>query len=292
MVWRLSAVVAVSTIALVYFGLEIDLRKIFALLADVKLPWVMLALGAFLLGHVLRCLRYKLIWKWQLNGHTLGITAAHGFTTYMFPLRLGELVLPFLLRRSRHASFRQGLAGLVMVRVFDAILIGVLGATLFLVSPEALASLLPTGLSWVTHMLEVFLILSLLVCVLSLSLVPGLVSATDKGQFLLVSAGIWAAVLGMNYFTILAIGLQPDVEVLVLIIVLGLFATVLPLQGVAGLGGHELVWVTSLVAGGISTSLALELAIASHVLMVGYACVLGGLGLGLMSFFKGQAGQN
>lgn len=232
-----------------------------------------------------------MLWRWNVDAGALGITATHGFATYMLPLRLGELVLPVLVRRAGHARFGEALAGLVVVRIFDAMLVGMLGVGVYLAGPEMISMIWPGAETMLTSTVRgiaiLMLAVSVVVALILLQALPGVHGLTARAGFIITSLGIWVSISGMNYFVMKAVGLQPEMYVLALLLVLGVFATLVPMQGVAGLGGHEIVWVASLMAGGLAADSALDIAIAPHVVLVVYSCVLGLIGF----FLMGRSGR-
>lgn len=263
---------------------HVDAGVVVNMIARVEAGWVLGGLAVFLFGHLLRYWRYSLVWRWPHGPEFLASTALHGFASYVLPLRLGELVLPIMMRRQGISGLPRSLGGLLLVRIYDAFLVMMAGAVVFLARPD-LAPVatfeFEDGLS--TGLMSTFVFVF---CTAGLWLVgrrlPASGGCKDRAQFSLLSVTIWLSVTGMNMAVLRALGLDVQPVLLLLLLVLGVAVMVTPIQGFAGLGGHQLVWVLALAASGRSAEAALEVALASHILIIFYVCVLGVVGLGLM----------
>ena len=289
--WRVRAFILtlVSLLVLLWLARETDVSQALAMLARVQPGWWLLALTSFLFGHLCRYRRYLLVWGWRAGLPSAAITSVHGFASYFLPMRLGELVLPALARRLGEQSFLVALAGLIWIRLFDLVVVLCLGAVAVLtLGPESLlvsqlaslAGAQPADLTGLpVDMLMVVLALTLLAAGWwMLGRFERLRSATSRLQFIVLSLLVWLAVLVMNEAIAASLSVSLSFAVLVWLLVGTTFAYAQPVQGVAGLGVHQLVWYLGLVSMGISSSQALQLTIATHVLVVACVLVLGMLG--------------
>lgn len=279
-----AAVVASITVAASWFlAKNVDAPDVMRLLARVEAGWAAAGLAVFLFGHWLRYRRYGFVWRWPLGPAFRATAVIHGFASYVLPLRLGELVLPVMVRRQGVTGFTSALGGLLLVRLFDALLVLAAGGVVLLAQP---------GLSLPHPVPDLFtrpsiMLVGTLLCGAGLWWVGARLTSNHAGwrrlAFPGLSLGIWLSVAAMNLAVLRALGLEVTPVVLVLLLAFGVLVTVLPLQGFAGLGAHQIVWVLSLTAGGMDARQALDVSLASHVIIVLYVCVLGlaGLALGL-----------
>ena len=101
--------------------LQISLKDLYALLKTVDPFWVALGSSAYLLAVLFRALRFK--WLIDSTGIPLSdlfrITAFYHTSLMILPSKLGEFSLPYLLNKISGINVAQGLASLVVSRVYD-----------------------------------------------------------------------------------------------------------------------------------------------------------------------------
>ena len=133
----MAMIVTVVFLALVLWG--IDVEHALAALREVSW-WMLLPMCAlYLCAHMLRVWRLKLLLNQPIRYWRLFSINSVGFLAInVIPLRLGEMVRPYLLAERENIPFGRGMAAIVLERLLDMLmLLGMLmGLTLMVELPE------------------------------------------------------------------------------------------------------------------------------------------------------------
>jgi uncharacterized protein (TIRG00374 family) len=107
------------------------------------------------------------------------------------------------------------------------------------------------------------------------------------GRVALITAGIWLCVYSNFYFATKSMGLPVAFYHIAIISMVMIPLTLLPLQGFANIGTHEVGWTSVLVAFNYPYKTALAIAAGSHFVLLLSVLVSGGLAfLGAQFFLK------
>src|SRR5690554_3934083 len=280
---RSLLVASVTLVVMVFLLWQLDLNALQESLRHVRLKPLFFGLLMFLLGHLLRYCRYALIWRWQYGLSSLAVTGWHGVASYLLPMRLGELVLPALAKRLGGQGFIEVLFSLIWLRLLDLLLVAVLAGGFLLFSLWCRAEVIPSpwwpggdALLLAQRLpITVLAVLALLVACLALRWILrcrlGLAaSSSEQLRVLALSLLIWMSVLLMNTLLAYSLGVVLGLDLVIWLLLGATFAYAIPFQGVAGLGGHQLVWYAVLVAAALPATDAMALSISSHVLTVAW----------------------
>jgi uncharacterized protein (TIRG00374 family) len=309
-----SVLLTLCSLVIVY--LMLDWPSMIRLLRGVSWGWGFTALTFFVLGHVLRAIRFRLIMPGDLAfNRLLGVTFLHGMYNYLMPARLGELSFPFLLVRQSNVTLASSAAALLMSRFYDLFVVA-------LVLPIVLAifrSELPAWLHVVSLIscLLMYLVAGGVYVIQHTAMMNGWVDrAVDRFRagrlswfvrytslltyslrqcrsllihtlLLLLTIGIWLCVYANLYFIVAALRHSLTYSQVIVISLVLVPLTLFPLQGIAGVGTHEAGWVAALALFDQPASIALALAVGSHVLLLAYVLILGLIGLLVISSTRG-----
>jgi uncharacterized protein (TIRG00374 family) len=147
-----SIAVTIAFTALAFRG--VDLKGIVGTWASVQIwPWVPLAIGSYLAGHVVRGIRCRILFRPQAQltvGTSTNIVVIGYACNNILPLRLGELVRGGMLSERTGAPYIQSLAIIFVERLLDgvAILALLMFSTLWLAPSGWVHQLARTG-CWV-----------------------------------------------------------------------------------------------------------------------------------------------
>jgi len=126
--------IVISVAILIALGLRLDWKILVTEFGKVKWIYVPLLIGITLLTFWIRAIRWRHLIPSGENVSRISLFEATmvGFTaTFVLPLRVGEIVRPWVLSRWQPVKFSVGLASVVIERAFDALtLIGLLGVTI------------------------------------------------------------------------------------------------------------------------------------------------------------------
>lgn len=129
---RIAAVLVVTAVCLggVLWGLDLDVAREAAAGAN---PWMFVAMAAlYLLADACKAVRFRLLLAHPVPLHRmLGIVLVGYLAINVIPLRLGEMVIPTLLKEREGVPLGSGLAGVFVARLMDvgALLVLLLGLT-------------------------------------------------------------------------------------------------------------------------------------------------------------------
>jgi len=306
----------ISLAVIVYLVGRLDWQASYQTFTHLNWGWLLAAWLIFLLNYTLRTLRFQLLFHGlEVPFRPLfSVTSLHGMFNYLMPAKSGEFSFLFLLKRRLRVSLSRSTAILLVVRFFDL-------ATIALFLPTVLVAFwqrLPASVIYVS------LIFSALIYILGggvlwllrkstfapaaaggagrpasgwaarlqlawQELVEGIRLIDQRGQYgrlWLLTTGIWLCVYANFYFIVLSMGYRFTFIQMVVVSIIMVPMTLLPVQGVANLGSHEVGWIIALSLFGQYEEAALAIAVGSHVILLLFVLLLGGLGLLLGSNFN------
>jgi uncharacterized membrane protein YbhN (UPF0104 family) len=241
------------------------------------------------LSYVLRAVRVYDYFSPRFAGRFMGVlrlSVLHNTANNLLPMRAGEMVFPWLMRRYFGHGFLDAAASLLWIRVLDLHFLGLIGiGILWLRSPHwgwwLMAGLWLAGLSllWLIGRgrgrLEgpgrIRKVLRLLAGAVPadpwlIARVYGWTAATWLLKFV-AFAGVLAHFVPVAFWRVLAGVMGAELS------------TVLPFHGVAGSGSYELAVVAAMVPLGVDAREALAGAVNLHLFLLGSTLILGGLAL-------------
>jgi hypothetical protein len=260
--------------------------------------WVALGVVLYLVNYIMRSLRILLLSDNELRLWPDGFyaTCLHGFTTYMLPLRSGELALPVILHKITRMQLIEGSQILVRARLLDMMTIGFWVLTVLILFEIDIPPLII--LTWYAVGILLLLAPPLVVRIgdrmqkFRVTFLQKIGRITGGRAFqwheLAISFSIWLTVAGSFFCVLKAIGLPLSFVQIWLLITIQLPLQLIPLQGIANTGNHEGAWVTGLVLLGVTPERALSVALVSHAIFFAYVILLGGIAA-VMSLFCGKA---
>jgi hypothetical protein len=260
-------------------------------------PWrtlpVSLLTGVFLLttmSYVLRAVRVYDYFHAVVGGHFLAVlrlSILHNAANNLLPMRLGEVVFPWLMQRYFGHGFLAAGASLLWIRLMDlhSLCLGALVA-LWLYQPSwwwpipvlLWLSVLPAGLafrrsSWIQTLRRGRL----------RRLLMFLSDAAPADERRLYRLYLWTLLSWGAKLTAFALVLAHFVEAAPWQLLSGVLgaelSSILPFHGIAGAGSYELAGMVALVPVGVSVESALAGAVNLHLYLLGATLALGAIAL-------------
>lgn len=307
---KLTTIVSVlfSLIVIIYVLLQTDWRLVQATFATLNWGWLLIAFVIFILNYVLRTIRFRrLIYSKRVPFlPLLSVTNLYGMYNYLLPAKSGEVTYPLLLKRRLAIPLTESVISLLVARFFDFV-------TIALFLPAVLIAFWKQMPDWLLVASLIFSIGMYLITGASRwflrrmqsrdpsstkdaipssrwrqvfhNLLASLWQIDKQGdywQFLLVTISIWFCVYANFFFILLSLGYQVNFFQMVIVSIIMVPMTLLPVQGVANLGTHEIGWVVAFQIFGYSEQFALNVAVSSHMLLLLFVFILGAIGF-LMS---------
>ncbi len=254
-------------------------------------PWLLA--GAFSLtaaSYALRALRVYDYFGPLVAGRfatVLRLSMLHTTANNLLPMRLGELLFPWLMRRYFGHGFLAAGASLLWIRVMDLHCLALGGLTVLWLRAPAwwwpLAGLLwialvPLGMvvrsgGWVERLPQGRLRRVLLF----------VLEAAPRDLPLLARLYLWTLLTWMTKLTAFALVLGHFIDVKLWQRLAGVIgaelSSMLPVHGIAGAGSYELTGMAAMVPLGVGVAQALAGSVSLHLFLLGTTLVLGLLAL-------------
>lgn len=276
-------------LALVAITCYMERATLLALVENAKLPWLTAGFACYICNYIARTYRLKkLTHSQEIHFCSLfRISCLHGFFSYFLPLRSGDLSLPLLLKKESGLSLAGGSAVLVKSRLLDMVSLGFFLALSTVFSFKHVTSyyLLLFALCSFSLIIIPYAMIFLLRFekIASLQLVKKLPIDFEFRRYtameIALSFLIWFFVGCTLFFVVIALSIPLSFLDIWFLTAIQLPLQLLPIQGVANAGNHEVGWIAGFSILGISPHLGLGFALASHVAIVCYVVLLGLIGL-------------
>jgi uncharacterized protein (TIRG00374 family) len=316
LIYIISAVLSIALLAYLLWNLDWEILRV--AFADIRWGWLALALLAYLINIFLRALRFRsLIYSRPVQWLELvPVSALHNILMYLMPAKTGDVTYIFLAKDRLDVSLTEGTATLFAARFYD---FSVVAAFLTILLPFAKDEI-P---DWIFIPAIIFCGLILLGTVGILVFlkfqkpnhgdtetqrkpIKGLRASVSRwfniwnkfifglreiqqhgahGRVALLTAGIWLCVYSNFYFATKSMGLPVAFYHIAIISMVMIPLTLLPLQGFANIGTHEVGWTSVLVAFDYPYKTALAIAAGSHFVLLLSVLVSGGLAFFGAQFF-------
>ncbi len=299
---RLILSILITVGIILFLLLQISLKDLYHLLRTLDLFWAALGSIAYLLATLLRALRFK----WLLYSKVIPfldlfrITAFYHLSLMVLPSKLGELSLPYFLNKISGLNATEGLASLIVSRVYDlfiilmillAVSIGVQGP-FRLNTPLAfflvifLAGLFIFGLSYVSGFLKYF---SGLLRRISNWTGPknarfilwiqkkmdetaedfyAIKSRKTYFPVSLTSLASWAMVFCTFYAYMKSFGVDIPLAKMLFGSTVGVVANALPISGIGNWGTLEAGWAVGFLMVGLSREKAIATGFGVHIIIL------------------------
>jgi hypothetical protein len=217
----------------------------------------------------------------------LSINAAHAVAVYFLPLQSGDLALPGILGLAHGRKPTEGVVILLRSRILDVSALGIWICAAMALVPQSRVPLalrvagFGVGLAlaacpWILR--HTSRLAPSAPCGIGRALEIAARSAHSSPSELGLSLAIWGLSGTSVFAAARSVGLSLGFGEVWLLLALQLPLQLLPVQGVANTGSHELSWVAGLALLGVPAGDGLRFALASHALILCYVVTLAPLG--------------
>jgi uncharacterized membrane protein YbhN (UPF0104 family) len=257
-------------------------------------PLLLLALfGLTALSYVLRAVRVYDYFGLRFRGcfpTVLRLSVLHNTANNLLPMRAGEMVFPWLMRRYFGYGFLDAAAALIWIRLLDLHFLALIGIVIVCLREPSWIWWLAAGV-WVAGLM-LFVPLGRMAGAAAGQRHPGilatlrhlvrrLVTAAPGDPAIIARVYLWTALTWTLKFAAFAVLLEHFLPVAFWRVLTGVMgaelSTVLPFHGIAGGGSYELAVVAALAPLGVDPTLALAGAVNLHLFLLGTTLVLGGI---------------
>ncbi|MEA3254630.1 MAG: lysylphosphatidylglycerol synthase transmembrane domain-containing protein, partial [Candidatus Altiarchaeota archaeon] len=300
---------------------QIDVRYLFIVISSISPAHLLLGFILYSLCYLFRTLRFALILNKKVNLKDLFlIVCVHNMANYLLPARTGEFSYVYLLKKSQGIRGSEGVATLMLARIFDVISISLIFFTsVFMVrSLPPIVSNAISGVAFSLLFIVLFLVYLLYYGNRFTVLITGVCSKLNLLRFHLVdflleklkeivgnlssirskktvfyffiySIFIWSSLYSMIYVLLDGMSIHLGTWVVILGSTFAILTGILPVQGLGGFGTYEGAWAVVFIPLGISKETAIASGFAVHILFLLYSMILGSLGLhrlGIKAFHR------
>ena len=312
LVYIVSAVLSVFFLAYVLLNLDWEILR--SAFSDIHWGWLAMAFAAYLLNVLLRAMRFSsLIYSRRVKWlEIVPVSALHNILMYLLPAKTGDVAYVFLAKNRLDVSLSEGTATLLAARFYDfsivalilavllpfaksdmpawifrsavifclLILAGTIGLLTFLKYSKAALPAATVQPAPDLKQTSRFQVLFIRLQLAWNKFILGLREIQSHGahpRVALLTAGIWLCVYSNSYFAAQSMGLPITFYQISLISIVMIPLTLLPLQGFANIGTHEVGWTSVLVAFNYPYQTALAIAAGSHFVLLLSVLISGGL---------------
>lgn len=291
---------------------QVSLKDVILTLTHINPLYLLAGFTLYTCSYIFRAWRFHILLKKEVSIKDLfHIECVHNMMNNLLPARTGELSYVFLLKTEHNKTTGDGLATLIIARIFDFIFISIFFLLIF-VSIDNLetgvTALVVVGILFLFAM--VFLLLGLVFY--GPVFLPIIKKLAQRGNFkkihfgdyitrkseetiacfetfktgtmtlhlmvILLTVGIWVLSYSLFYLVTISMHIQLDLIHILFATSFAVFSTVLPVQGIAGFGTMEGGWALGFLLAGVPKDLAISSGFAFHLLILFYSILLGGIG--------------
>jgi uncharacterized protein (TIRG00374 family) len=313
-IYVLSALL--SAVFLGYVLRNLDWSILQSAFSDMQWGWLGMALFAYLVNIALRALRFSsLIYSRQVKWIDLvPVSALHNILMYLMPAKTGDVAYVFLAKDRLDVSLTEGTSTLLAARFYDFAVVALFLTILLPFSKNEIPD-------WIFQSALIFCFLILLATLGILAFLRFNKSSLEfeksektanktfsvrlhtawkkfiaglreiqshgaHGKTALLTAGIWLCIYSNFYFAARSMGLPISFYHIAIISIVMIPLTLLPLQGFANIGTHEVGWVSVLAAFNYPYETALAIATGTHFILLISVLVSGGAAFFGAQFIK------
>ncbi len=307
---KLSAVIL--TIGLLYILLsQIQYVDVINTLISINPVYIIVGFVLYICSYFLRSFRFYILLHRKIGIKDLfNIICVHNMVNNILPARTGELSYIYLLKKLHKKTTGEGVASLMVARVFDVIAL----SSLFLIS-VLIVNDLPEIVMNAIEIVAIFMFIMLIFVIALLysgrffldiitrfsekynlnqrKLVNYLLKVAGEtvdslektslgnGIYLVLISSIliWFLNYSMVFFLLQGMNIFITLQKVILGATFCLLTTVLPIQGVGGFGTSETVWTLVFVPLGMSLETAIISGLSYHIILIMYYLLIGSYGL-------------
>lgn len=307
---KISAVI-ITIVLIVVLLTQIEIGEIVSLLWNIDPLYLAAGFVFYIISSIFRALRFKILLDNRIDTKDLfAIVCVHNMVNNIMPARLGELSYVYLAKKKHGVSTGEGIATLLVARVFDFITISLL----FFLAASSISDL-PHIISQATRIAMIFIIILVLLLVAlvhfkerSLRSIRSCVTALRIQKYkpidyilrkteetvesfniirssrvilyvFILSILIWLSFYSIIYLLTLALGIEITIMRFIVGATIYVFTTVLPIQSIIGFGTIEAGWAAGFIAVGVPMNIAIGSGFAIHIIGIVFFMITGAYGL-------------
>jgi glycosyltransferase 2 family protein len=304
--------IGITIILLAALSTQVSIHDIITTLTHISPIYLVAGFMLYTCSYFFRAWRFHILLNRETSIRDLFyIECVHNMMNNLLPARTGELSYVYLLKTEQNKTTGEGLATLIIARIFDFIVISIFFLLLFLFIKDLtldVTILVATGIVLLFFMVFLlvglllysntfFKILKIITRFLNFSKFPAgdyilkkgeeIIDCVDKikaGKInahlsvVILSIGIWVLSYSLFYIIAVSMNIQLDAVQILFASSFAVFSTVLPIQGIGGFGTMEGGWALGFMATGVPKEIAISTGFGFHLVILVYTLSIGILG--------------
>jgi len=303
------AALLITLILLAVLIAQINLLDVITTLKNINPVFLIAGFFLYTCSYYLRAWRFHILLNKEVSIKDLfTITCVHNMMNNLLPARTGELTYIYLLKTRQQRTTGEGLATLIIARIFDFMVISIFFLVLFLFIYHFTSNITPLAIAGTVFLFSmVFLLFGLLFygnvflkilknfsCYFNCKKFPAGDYILKKSEetikcfekfkngkinmhisIITLSLGIWALSYSLFYLIALSMNIQSGVVQILFASSFAVFSTVLPIQGIGGFGTMEGGWALGFILMGITKEVSISTGFGFHLIILLYTLCLG-----------------
>ncbi len=308
------AIGAIITVVIVYYLLtHVSIADIIKTIKLVPYKIIAVCIAIYILSYIFRALRFKILLQHKIGlSRLFDIVCVHNMLGQVLPARSGEISYIYLTKKKHAIKGTEGLATLLIARVFDFISVSLIFfiSLLFASSLPELVSQTIYTIALVFFLMLIFLLATIFYgnkfvsafafftkkiglkkakltnyTIQKMHEVVDSMKVIKKNNVLfytfVFSVLIWAANYLIDYLLVWNMGLQIELWYILIGFTFSLLTSVLPIHGVGGFGTIEGIWAVVFISLGVSKELAILTGFGFHIIVLLFT-----IGFGLYGMWR------
>jgi len=301
--------IVITVILLAILFIQVSIKDIINILTNINPLYLLVGFIIYSCTYILRAVRFHLLLNKEVSIKDLfHIECVHYMMNNLLPARTGELSYIYLLKTEQNKPTGEGLATLVIARIFDFIIISIFFLLFSLFVKDLMPDfsiLIDLGILFLFfmiillfgllfyghHILKVF---ESIAQYINFKTFHAGDYITKKGEetivcfekfktgntgmhlsVILISVAIWVLEYSLFYLIAISMGIHLEPVQVLFASSFAVFSTVLPIQGIGGFGTTEAGWALGFIAVGVSKDVAINTGFGFHLIILLYTLSLG-----------------
>ena len=304
----LAILITIVLIAILFT--QISINDIISTLLNINPVFLLAGFVLYIGSYILRAWRFHTLLNKEVSIKDLfNIGCVHNLMNNLLPARTGELSYIYLLKTEQNKTTGEGLATLIIARIFDFIIISIFFLLFFLFIKKNLTTdfsiLIEIGILFLFFMvvllfgllfygnafLKIFKCRAHYINFKKFRVGDYITKKSEETiecfenfktgninmhtSMIILSIGIWVLSYSLFYIIAISMGIHLEPVQILFASSFAVFSTVLPIQGIGGFGTMEAGWALGFIAVGVTKDVAINTGFGFHIIFLIYTISLG-----------------
>lgn len=308
--WVIILTILITVVLLALLFTQVQLVDVISTIENINLAFLLIGFILYTCSYIFRAWRFHILLNKEVSIKDLfNIGCVHNMMNSLLPVRTGELSYIYLLKKINSRTTGEGIASLLVARIFDFIAITLLFFISFIFAQELLTELV--HIIWILLIFLLSMVFLLLMVIYSrepvrllkiilkitwldkFSVSNYVLKIFEEGnksiekihtknlfiQVLSLSIIVWFLNDLIVFFLLKGMDINLPLQIVVLGATFSLLSMIIPIQGIAGFGTQEGFWVFAFAPLGLPLDKAISTGFVFHIVIIMYFLILGAVGI-------------